>query len=448
MRLVDRIAGRGHGAERVRGSFGPYSWPSSFSFNGTSFPQGLVQTNSGSKREEFSSDFAGHLAAARQCPPVFGAQNKRARYLSQARFKYRNRTTHKVFGGTGLALLEQPWPNGTSGELISKMEWQAGLAGNAFAVRTMVRGRPTIKVPNPGWITIVLGSERDAETAADQLDAEVLGYLYTPGGLGSGNRPVSLMPEDVAHWSPLPDPQAAFRGMSWVTPAIREIQGDVAASEHKLRFFENGATPNLVVKGIPAASKEEFDQIVEMMEGSHTGVENAYKTLYLASGADATVVGSNLQQIDFKATQGAGETRIALLSEVPASLLGISEGMQGSSLNAGNYAESRRSFIDGWLTSSLQSLVACLGQIADVPADAELWYDTSDMPIVREDAADAADIEQTKATTIRALVDGGFEPSSVVDAVNGQDMTLLVHTGNLSVQLLPPGTTGGSDADS
>lgn len=455
MRLVERFRRQQQqqGAAlgiRERGSFGPYSWPTQhpgFSFNGMGYGPQLIQSMPASKVEEFAGDFAGHVRAALESPPVFGAQNKRARYLSQARFTYRNRATRRTFGASSLSILERPWVNGTSGELITKMEWHAGLAGNAYAARILVGSRPTIKLLNPGWVTIILGSEQDPDDAVNQLDAEVVGYAYTPGGLGSGKRPIILLPQDVAHWSPLPDPNAAFRGMSWVTPALREVQGDIAASEHKLRFFENGATPNLVVSGIPATSKDEFDDLVEMMDSNHAGVANAYKTLYLAAGADATVVGSDLKQIDFKATQGAGETRIALLSEVPASLLGISEGMQGSSLNAGNYAEARRSFIDGWLTSSLQSLVACLGQIVPVPNDSELWFDTADMPIVREDASDAAKIKQTEATTIGGLVREGFTPDSAVAAVIGQDMSLLQHTNKLSVQLQDMDSDGARNLD-
>jgi hypothetical protein len=47
-----------------------------------------------------------------------------------------------------------------------------------------------------------------------------------------------------------------------------DIQGDRAATEHKLQFFTNGATPNMVVKGITAATKEQFAEIVDMMERS------------------------------------------------------------------------------------------------------------------------------------------------------------------------------------
>ena len=41
---------------------------------------------------------------------------------------------------------------------------------------------------------------------------------------------------------------------------------------------------------------------------------------------------------------------------------------------------------------------------------------------------------------MRTLVDGGFDPDSVIAAVTTGDMTLLTHSGTLSVQLQPPGT--------
>jgi hypothetical protein len=61
------------------------------------------------------------------------------------------------------------------------------------------------------------------------------------------------------------------------------------------------------------------------------------------------------------------------------------------------------------------------------------------MPILREDARDAADIEAVKAVTITGYVKEGFTPESAVAAVQGQDVTLLKHGGLLSVQLQPPG---------
>jgi hypothetical protein len=56
---------------------------------------------------------------------------------------------------------------------------------------------------------------------------------------------------------------------------------------------------------------------------------------------------------------------------------------------------------------------------------------------------DAAQIRRQDASTMRSLVDGGFDPASVVEAVTTNDMSRLVHTGNLSVQLRPVGEGEG-----
>ena len=440
--LLARIRGATESRSSVDEWITDYLFPAQnqFVYGGNTY--GLRQTYDGQSIEHLGSTLPAYSAALRGCPPAFAAEMVRALVVSQARLTFRNRpgaplNPKKMFGTTALRPLEDPWVNGTTGELLSRMEWHAGLAGNAYVARTGTG----LKVLRPDWVAIVYGSQLEPDDPQHALDGTVIAYLYQQGGLqpGNQNRLYTLLPQEVAHWSPLPDPESAGLGMSWLTPAIREIQGDKMATEHKLRFFANGATPNLVVKGIPALTKEQFDDIVDMMEDRHRGVANAYRTLYLSEGVDATVVGSNLQQLDFKATQGAGETRISVLSRVPAPLLGISEGLAGSSLNAGNFGMAGRMFADTWVYPALQDIAAALAPLVTVPAFAELWFDVSDIPLLREEAKDAADIEQTKANTIRQLIDAGFEPDSVVAAVQAQDMNLLKHTGLFSIQLQEPG---------
>lgn len=410
-----------------------------FGFGGLDYPI-LRQTWTGTNVEDPSHDLPGYAALMRACPPAFAAQMVRGLVISQARFVFRNNrrspTPGRRFGTTALSLLERPWPNATTGDLLTRMEWHAGLAGNAFVLRQ----RDRLRVLRPDWVTIVWGSRTDPQNAVHELDAELVGYVYQKGGAGSSSRPQLLLPEQVAHWAPIPDPESPGLGMSWFTPAVREALGDRVVTEHKLKFFEHGATPNLVVKGIQAENPEQFSEIVEMLSSQHDGVRNAYKTLYLSAGADATVVGSNLKDLDLKGVQGGFETRIAYLSRVPAVVLSIAEGMQGSALNAGNYAQARRNFADSWVYPTLQDICASLATIVDVPSDAELWFDTSDMPFLREDEKDAAEIEQIRASTIRQLIDGGFTPESAIRAVVTEDMSVLQHTGMLSVQLQPPGT--------
>jgi hypothetical protein len=76
--------------------------------------------------------------------------------------------------------------------------------------------------------------------------------------------------------------------MSWLTPVIRRSWA-TAATAHKLKFFENGATPNLIVKLDPSDSAEAFESWSKLFEEKYGGASaNAYKTMFLGGGADAT----------------------------------------------------------------------------------------------------------------------------------------------------------------
>lgn len=450
MGLLDRIDALRGGEQRsgIDSWISDYLIPASqYGWTGSGLVPPGMQHSLATRATEISATLPGYAAALRRCPPAFAAQLVRALVLSQTRFTFRNppwhpRTPRRTFGNGDLGILERPWPNATTGELVSRMEWHAGLAGNAFVAYRGATGmsRPRLRVLRPDWVWIAYGSDLEPEDPGHAIDGELIGYIYLNGGPGSGNKPVVLLPDEVAHWSPIPDPMSPGLGMSWLTPAIRDMQNDQAAADYKIKFWEQGATPNLVVKGIAAANKKQFDEAVDMLEERHSGVANAFRTLYLTGGADATVLGSNFQQMDLKAITALGETRISVLSRVPASLLGISEGLAGSSLNAGNFSAGRRSFADTWVYPTLQDLAASLSPIVKVPSDAELWFDVADIPLLREDAKDAAEIESIKAATIRQLVDGGFEPTSVIAAVQGQDISQLRHTGLVSVQLVPPGS--------
>jgi hypothetical protein len=86
----------------------------------------------------------------------------------------------------------------------------------------------------------------------------------------------------VAHFAPIPDPSATFRGMSWLTPIIREIQADSAATVHKQMFFENGATPNMIVSFDREMRPEQVRRFKELFDEGHSGLANAYERCSLA----------------------------------------------------------------------------------------------------------------------------------------------------------------------
>lgn len=368
--------------------------------------------------------------------PIAALMFVRQLVFSEARFQWRRHVNGRpgdLFGTPELALLEQPWPGGTTGDLLSRMIQDADLAGNSFW--TVVGGR--MKRLRPDWVTIVTASRDEPDLYGDALDGDIVGYIYSPRAPGSDDGTV-LMPEEVAHFAPIPDPDFQFRGMSWLTPVIRDIRADSAATEHKLSFFRNGATPRVAVSLDAAVKPENFERFVDQMESKHTGAHNAYRTLYLAGGADVTMLTSGLKDADYTGVQALGESRLAAAAGVPSVIVGFSEGLQGSSLNVGNYTASRRRFADGTLRPLWRNAAGSLANLLPPQNGAELWYDDRDISFLREDRDAVAKIQGEQAMTIRQLVDAGYEPASVIAAVQAEDWSLLTHTGLFSVQLQPP----------
>jgi len=211
-------------------------------------------------------------------------------------------------------------------------------------------------------------------------------------------------------------------------------------TEHKARFMINAATPNMAIRFDPTVSVEQVKRFKAVLESEHRGAWNAYKTLYLGGGADPVPIGKDFHQLDFAATQGKGESRLAAAAGVPPSWVGFSEGLQGSSLNAGNFQAARRRFSDGTMQHLWTNAATSLQTLVKPPnSGASLWFDAR-VPFMREDAGDLAGIQAQTASTVVVLVNGGFTPESAVKALVNNDWSLLDHSGLTSVQLQPPVT--------
>lgn len=399
---------------------------------------GSLLTSWRPNEEGIGTDFVNLVQGAYKANSVvFACELTRMALFAEARFTFRRRRRGRpgeLFGNEDLAVLERPWKGGTTGDLLARLIVDADFAGTGFVARRMEQ-RDRLMRMRPDWTIIVLGSRDEPDEANLAMDAEFLGAIYHPGGISTGRRIVTLLDDEVAFFTPHPDPLATFRGTSWLQPVLREIEADSATTQHKLSFFQNGATPQLVVSMGPNVSPANLKQFVAKMDEQHAGASNAYKTLYLGGGASVNVVGKDLKELDFKATQGAGETRIAAASGVHPVVSALSEGLAGSSLNAGNFNAARRIVADRTLRPLWRSACAALAPIIDVPPDAELWFDEKDISFLQEDRKDAADIQLLVAQTIRQYVDAGFEADSAVAAAVTQDPTLLKHTGRPTVQV-------------
>lgn len=434
---VRRLLGRpAPGGRRADPSLSLDAWAEMFTFGGAGYGFFPSQTL-GVGEERIDGGFFGYVQGAyKGNGVVFACIVARMLLFSEAAFRFqqiRDGRPGRLFGTPALRLLEEPWAGGTTGDLLSRAITDVDLGGNFFAA--LIDGQ--LRRLRPDWVTIVAGSRSGADGGSWAPDVELIGYVFHPGGPNSGKTGIPFLPNEVLHWAPIPDPGYQFRGMSWLTPVLHEVMADGAATRHKKAFFENGATVNMVVSLDPAISPENFEKWVALFEKDHRGAENAYKTLFLGGGADVKPVGADMRQLDFAAVQGHGETRVCAAARVPPIIVGLSEGLESATYS--NYGQARRAFSDGTMRPLWRSFAGAASAVMQVPAGARLWYDDRDVPFLQEDLRDAAQIQNLEAQTIANLIREGYEPESVVAAVENANWSLLKHSGLISVQLHSPG---------
>jgi HK97 family phage portal protein len=409
----------------------PYPTDPNYTGTGTGFLQSYGSGGTVAS-ESVGNDFMSYATVGYQGNgPVFSVLNARLRLFGEATFKYRNLTDKKMWGDPSLQLLESPWPGGSTQDLLGRMIQDADLAGNAFVHRL---NDTRLERLRPDWVRIISVELSDPSTGDPYR--EVVGYAFTPGGQGD---PVLYPVDDVAHWSPVPDPLAPWRGMSWLTPIVREINADIAMSVHEQKFFENAATPNMLIKYQGKVDPAWMAKLRDQIQSNHGGVENANKTLFLDEGADVTVIGSQFKQMEFAQLREAGEVRIAAAGGTPPIVAGLQGGLDASTM--ANYAAAYRNFADSTMHPLWRGACAVLGKFLPANGTAELWFDTRDIPALRDAEMERQKGNAQMSIAVMNLVNAGYAPDSVISAVTSGDMSLLKHTGLVSVQLTKAGQT-------
>ena len=398
---------------------------------------------SGSKPDEVDNGFVSYVQRVHNRHGVVAAAVvTRALLMSQVRFKWR-RIDGSLYGNRDLLPLERPGSY-TRPELLSRLEHDVSYSGTGLVGR---RGDELFRLA-PDRTSFVIRSESDPTWDGDTLmppfDAKVVGLVYNPGqSKGVQGRIEVFTVGEFAVWAPNPDPVYFWRGTSWITSVMREVLIDGQVTDHEGQFFEKAAVPGLVFMMDPSRTPDEIKAYSDVVNRKFAGNTNSYKNMFLGGATDVKVVGSSMADLGLSELQGTFKNRVAVRSRIPAVVLGTKESLSGSSLNAGNYSAARRMLADGWFTPTVDGLCAALEALLPVPSDgSELGFDPSRVLFLQEDQKDAADILSTNAAAMRQLVDGGFDPDSVVAAITTGDMNKLAHSGNVSVQLQPAGTIG------
>jgi phage portal protein BeeE len=349
---------------------------------------------------------------------VFAAILVRMALFSEARPCYQAKDDKHLFGNETLAKLEEPFgPDTTFGELAARAQQDVSLAGNSYTWDAP--GEDRLVRLRPDWVTIIseLVQVPDAGTYRKKI-----GYWWEPpkGVLDQGKGQF-YTDEEVVHWAPIPDPCADFRGMSWLTPAMRDIQGDDGMTAYKIKYLSNSASPNLLIRYAQKLQPGTVDAVRERMHARYGGVDNAFKTLVLDQGADVTVIGNSLAQMDFSGVSAVGTERILADAGVPGVLVGL-EPLRGAGRG---YQESMQKFANLWARPEWRSFFGAFSKIMDVPAGNRLWFDTADIAALQDGILERAQATLVNAQALLAIDQAGYTPESAVKAVDAADVTLL-----------------------
>jgi hypothetical protein len=412
VRLLDRLT------DRYRAGQGYYEGLASGAAVLTSY-------GSDSNRE---SSLQQIVAAAQQAYAtngvVWACVLMRMMLLSEARFCFQSLSDKGIYGRPELKVLERPWPGATTGELIARAEQDVSLAGNSFIWKADAE---LVRLP-PDEVTIVSVVGHDS---SGRRYRRVIGYDWDPTttnlpgiGPGRGDEVAQhFTVDELAHWSPYPDPQARWRGMSWLTPVMRDVDADSGLTAYKAEYLDHAATPNMVIQHPLKLRPDTVDAIVERLATKYGGIANSFKAIILDQGATAVPVGSTFSQLDFSAVQGIGEDRICAAAGVEPVLLGL----LSIGRSAVGYTDAIRKLTDLTCRPLWRTMCASWEKLVPYrpPQGHRLWFDLSDVAALRQGEMERAQATQVKAAAVVTLVQAGGTFESAVKAVDADDIGLL-----------------------
>lgn len=366
---------------------------------------------------------------------VYGLVRRRVEMFAQARLVFKRLGSGPkpmaadVLTTAALAPVDNPV------QMLARMELDVAVAGNSYWV---ARDGQLWRLP-PEDVSIVVGSDTETADPASAWDARIVGYVYSPKTTSAPATEV-FFPGEVCHYRPEEDPDARFRGMSWLRPALEDIASDNGARRYVTKFFEHHATANLAIVFPPEVQLATVQAFKEAFDSKYEGVERAWRTMFIGGGADPRVLGSPLKDLDTEHVRQQIHADLCMAAGIPPMAAGIQTGTYA------NTKESNRAFADVKGRFLWLALVEALRPVIEAPSGTELWYDVTGVSALQSDALDDAEVLSRQAQTMATLVNSGFDPMPVVSAVTTGDLATVSHSGLVSVQLLPPGqgdTTGG-----
>lgn len=325
---------------------------------------------------------SGSQRLAAGVPSGVAAQLVRSNLISQARFVWRATRSAKKPGNLfGNPRPRRPRAGPSTGAATGELLSRRGRAGPRRQRLRWPRDHQNnrLRVLRPDWVTIAASIQPEPEEGPLHRSTVRSSGTSTPQGGGPARRrsPASCSPRtpstgrrSLTRWPPT--------GLSWLSPVLREMQADSSATEHKIKFFENAGTPNMVF----TLDKDLQPDAVARSRASSTSSRSALRTptgnfSFLGGGADVTVVRTDLKQLDFSNVQGAGRNRISVTCHKSLPRSWVWSG-RAPRLRSTPAISARPATVLHRTRGSTRHSPTCAPHLRSsfpVPESAELWYD-------------------------------------------------------------------------
>jgi HK97 family phage portal protein len=176
-------------------------------------------------------------------------------------------------------------------------------------------------------------------------------YEYKP----PGQVPIKIPPERVIHWKGV-NPHDSFRGAGIIAMGPRVFDGEIALTETKTSYYENGARLEGVLEAEQAISDSNASKLRRQFAGIYAGARQAFQVAVLGRGLTYKPIQSDAQKAEFGMMSDQSRDRILALFRVPKVMLGL--GNETSSTTTPG--EERRNFDNKRMRPILNTLQTLL----------------------------------------------------------------------------------------
>lgn len=259
-----------------------------------------------------------------------------------------------------------------------------------------------------------------------------------------GQPPISIAPERIIHWKGA-NPHDSYRGAGIIAMGPRIFDGEIALTETKAAYYENGARLEGVLEAEQAISDSQADKLRRQFAGIYAGARQAFQVAVLGRGLSYKPIQSDATKAEFGLMSEQSRDRILALFRVPKAMLGLSSETSATTApgeERRNFANSRmRPILDTLQTLLTKELTAHFGLVLRI--DYEYQMPIEDQFKLGGEFAKVPGVtvrevrEQFNLPRLAAVMDDEAKAKSIEELVLNMPDPLGADKGGVADQPLP-----------